>query len=139
MTRFPVREDGRRAQYSGDMSNREFQQGETFRLSIAFEGSPFPLDQLYVELTGPDDREGPIVLKSTNSIANSMEPNAYIIDGPTDPNTPCGFYEITKLERSDRARSITQAIELPAGSHGILIVPPRPHELPPAPKVKSIG
>jgi hypothetical protein len=134
-----LREDGRCAQYSGGMSNREFQQGETFRLPISFEASLFPLDQLYVELTGPDDREGPIVLKSTSSLANSMEPNAYIIDGPTDPSTPCGFYEITKLERSDRGRSVTQAIELLAGSHGILIVPPRPHELPPAPKVKSVG
>jgi hypothetical protein len=121
------------------MSNREFQQGEIFRLPISFEASLFPLDQLYAELTGPDDREGPIVLKSTSSIGNSMEPNAYIIDGPTDPNTPCGFYENTKLERSDRARSMTQAIELPAGSHGILIVPPRSHELLPAPKVKSVG
>jgi uncharacterized protein (DUF1330 family) len=133
-----LREDGSRALYSGGVSIREFQQGETFRLPISFEASLFPLDQLYAELTGPDDREGPIVLKSTSSI-DSMEPNGYIIDGPTDPNTPCGFYEITKLERGDRARSVVQAIELPAGSHGILIVPSRPHELPPVPKVKSVG
>ncbi|MFY9739014.1 MAG: hypothetical protein WAK11_08155 [Candidatus Cybelea sp.] len=121
------------------MSSREFQQGQTFRLPISFEASLFPLDQLYAEFTGPDDREGPIVLKSTSSIANSTEPNGYIIDGPTDPDTPCGFYEMTKLERSDRARSVTQAIELLAGSHGILIVPARPHDLPPAPRVKSVG
>jgi hypothetical protein len=133
------REDRRRVEYPVGVSNREFQQGETFRLPISFEASLFPLDQVYAELTGPDDREGPVVLKSTGSIANAMEPNAYIIDGPTDPNTPCGFYEITKLERSDRARSLTQAIELPPGSHGILIVRSRPDELPPVPKVKSVG
>jgi hypothetical protein len=135
----PLREDGRGAQYSRAVSTREFQQGETFRLPISFEAPLVPLDRLYVELTGPDDREGPVVLKSSSSIANSMDANGYIIDGPTDPNTPCGFYEITKLERSDRARRVMQAIELPAGSHGILIVPPRPHELPPVPKVKSVG
>jgi hypothetical protein len=126
------------SRYAFGMQKTEFQGGREFQLPISFEKDLTPEESVYVELVGPQEAYDQVTLRNIRT--TRLGSGRYLLDGHIPKDTPCGPYRVVKLELHRRSgEPKTQTLAIPPDGAGFEVIPWRPVEPPPAPKVTSLG